>query len=650
MFNTKEMTDLFGFDLGDGESAVAWMRASSPVAPQLLEIAGRRSFLTALGEHPKLGALIGEQALLVGADRLSVRFKGKFLTHPIASSQIEAFARAVLAAIRQTGKAEDLDTSAFFVGCPSGWREADRARYKKLFERAGFKNVEVVSESRAAFLFVRESGELRATQSTLNKPTLIVDAGSSTTDFTFVDRLEARPVDFGENLGGGLIDQMLLEYNLLRSPDAARIREIFRLCPPYRARCELEARKVKEQYFSRQRAAGAPQETRFPVPCESSVKIYYDDPPLSIDLAASDEDMDEVLHHPSPALSGRSITQAFRAGFSRARSLLKDTPPEVVLLTGGASRMGFVAEIAKENFPDALLLAGAEPEFAIARGLCYALNTDLRANQFRGEVRRLVDSGDIARAASEQLPEFYRLVAPVIVSALIDDCAVPAMRRWKRGDIETIDDLGAEIARLVEEDLKSGAALENLEHAAGEWAPSLRPALEAMTDPICARYGLPAAMLQLPAAFYVSAGELDLPTKGGMLNLNYAQTAVDLAVASIAGALLGGGGVALLMAGPVGFAVSFVLGFAASRLGTTLARARLGKVSLPLLLRAAFSEHAYRAGLERKRKRLEEDVLDHLYRNLATPGESAQATIEALSSAISQQLNALADEARLLIH
>ncbi len=43
-------------------------------------------------------------------------------------------------------------------------------------------------------------------------------------------------------------------------------------------------------------------------------------------------------------------------------------------------------------------------------------------------------------------------------------------------------------------------------------------------------------------------------------------------------------------------------------------------------------------------------VLDQLSRNLRVQGESAQATLGALSGAIAQQLNALADEARLLIH
>jgi hypothetical protein len=121
-------------------------------------------------------------------------------------------------------------------------------------------------------------------------------------------------------------------------------------------------------------------------------------------------------------------------------------------------------------------------------------------------------------------------------------------------------------------------------------------------------------------------------------------------VATVAASILGGGGVALLMAGPVGFAVSFAIGFMASRLGTTLARAHLGKAVIPRFLRLAYSERAYKAGLERRRDQLTSGVLNQLWKNLRGSGESAQATLAALSGAIAQQLNALADEARLMIH
>ena len=118
------------------------------------------------------------------------------------------------------------------------------------------KHVQVVSESRAAFMYARESGELRVSDDLLTLPTLIVDAGSSTTDFTFVADLAEESLsacDFGESaLGGGLLDRLLLEKNVDRCPEREALRGVFRRFPQYYARAELEARKVKEMFFTQQ--------------------------------------------------------------------------------------------------------------------------------------------------------------------------------------------------------------------------------------------------------------------------------------------------------------------------------------------------------------------------------------------------------------
>ena len=50
---------IIGFDLGDGESAVAWMRPGKRAEPQMIELRGRKSVITALGSHKEKGLLIG---------------------------------------------------------------------------------------------------------------------------------------------------------------------------------------------------------------------------------------------------------------------------------------------------------------------------------------------------------------------------------------------------------------------------------------------------------------------------------------------------------------------------------------------------------------------------------------------------------------
>ncbi len=227
MEDSRQFTDYFGYDLGDGESAVAWLRAGKKTEPQMIELRGRKSVITALASHPQEGMFIGEEAChLTGADWLEVRFKSRYLQDPQgAGSLVVMFAREVMAALAADGRMDSPESACFFVGCPSGWPKETREAYRKLFTRAGMANCEVVSESRAAFMFARESGELRVSDDLLTLPTLIIDAGSSTTDFTFVADLAERSLavsDFGEvRLGGGLLDGMLLETNVRRSPRPA---------------------------------------------------------------------------------------------------------------------------------------------------------------------------------------------------------------------------------------------------------------------------------------------------------------------------------------------------------------------------------------------------------------------------------------------
>ncbi|MEG2859446.1 MAG: hypothetical protein RSA12_06055, partial [Clostridia bacterium] len=87
----EPIENYYGVDLGDGESAVAWMNASGTPMPLVLEIAGRKSVLTALGEGQG-GTLIGEEACLADANKLYLRFKSRYLREPdVASPLITAF-------------------------------------------------------------------------------------------------------------------------------------------------------------------------------------------------------------------------------------------------------------------------------------------------------------------------------------------------------------------------------------------------------------------------------------------------------------------------------------------------------------------------------------------------------------------------------
>ncbi|NLG24224.1 MAG: Hsp70 family protein [Clostridiales bacterium] len=629
----------FGFDLGDGESAVAWLRPGSSAEPQLVELRGRKSVLSVVGVHPERGVLIGEEALYAsGLTELHARFKSRFLSEPDEAGRVLAlFAGAVADALRADGRFGDLSRALMLVGCPSGWDEAARGRYCALLAGAGLPNVRVVSESRAAFLQARWAGELAGGDEGV--PTLIADAGSSTTDFTFVSELRERhlSLDFGETrLGGGLIDRLLLNANVDRHPNAAAIGAIFERFPQYRARCEVEARRVKEMYFTDAARGGDG------LSAESAVKLYALARPTTLDLTVERGEMDALLTRPLAELSGRSMLGALKAAFVSARDQAGE-PVRAVLLTGGVSRMPQFAACAAEVFPGATLSRGLEPEFAIARGLCHALRVDRRIGGFYGELNDLLAGAELRGRIEGALARLVDPTAAALADELIERAAPEAFARWRRGSLATMAAMGEELGRVLARMDGDGALAAAMEPAARAWLDEVRPGIADLTDPLCDRYQLPRAALRLRETPDLSAAALQMPG-GRLVYLDELKILIDLMAGAASAALMGGGGVALLAAGPAGLAMGLAIGLVAGVVGGAMAERTLIRAELPLLLRRAFTEGSFRRGLRARRGKLARSLTEQLRAGMDN-GDAA----ERISSAIGAELRLLADRAALRI-
>lgn len=644
----ENYTDYFGFDLGDGESAVAWLRRGSRTDPKMIELRGRKSLLTVLGVDPNRGVLIGEEACnAMGLDSLEARFKSRYLSsRQEAGRLIERFARAVYENLRADGRIEDEEAVCFFVGCPSGWPQSVREEYRALFERAGMRHVQVISESRAAFMYARESGELRVSDELLTLPTLILDAGSSTTDFTFVADLAEESLsacDFGESaLGGGLLDRLLLEKNVERSADGEQLRGVFRRFPQYYARAELEARKVKEMFFT--------QQARGETACaESAVKVYAGVTPLTLELSASEEDMRELLSRPLPSLGGCSFEEGYRRSLLRARELLKDRAPDTLLLTGGASRMGFLERLCREVFPAAQIIRGLEPEYAIARGLCHALRVDQKTQGFSEAVARLIQSEELEELVMSELPALYEAISRPIVEKLIDDVAPAAFECWKQGSLRTINDISLALSDRLRELLGGEEMSQCLRPAVAEWLTRLRPQIEQLTDPICDEYELPRTSLRLPDALSIDAAGLSLETRQ-LMDTGSLKAVLDVVVAALIAAMLGGSGVALLATGAPGVLAGFLIGLLAAVVGTETAEKLLRKAELPVRLRKLFPSGQFVRGLRNRRDGIERAVYAQLMKGVDPPTEETRRMVKTIAESIEAQLTAMMRRATLWIH
>ena len=247
--------EFIGFDLGHGETAIGRAHSRSQREPEILEYRGQRSFVTAVARTKK-GISIGAEALnlaaLAGAglanpDDVWAKFKSRDLDVEAVKQPTELFAKTLFSELVKSGKIDGMAQSHFLIGCPSGWDETARRAYQDLFQTAGLKNCQIIAESRAALMTALEQGYV--TVDAAKKTVLIVDIGSSTTDFTYCHDMNAE--DVGHNiLGSGLLDSEIFDLNLARQPKRKRIEALIKKHPHYRPIMEYWCRQVKEDFFN----------------------------------------------------------------------------------------------------------------------------------------------------------------------------------------------------------------------------------------------------------------------------------------------------------------------------------------------------------------------------------------------------------------
>jgi len=623
-----------GFDMGDGESAVAAFEHGSGIEPVILPLCGVRSLLSAVGMR-KGEIVIGERAYTDAlSDQLSVRFKSRFTTDPTSYEDISRFVRGVLRDLINSGYFSGDDQ--FIVGCPAGWNSADRARYKDLLLKAGVRQPQVISESRAAFLYAKYAHTVALDVDILNESALVVDIGSSTLDYAYiVDGRETGIGTFGETaLGGGLLDAALLRSAVESSKERKEIEAVFAESRSWYSYCEIEARRIKEEYFTSLTDETAPV-------VKKQLKICYDGVQKLV-LEISNDTAEKLIHQSLPELNGLSFEAALRSSLENAARLTASRPPRLLLLTGGASRMPFFRELCQQVFADSVVVSCPEPEFSIAKGLAYAGWVDENLRLFREAIHNEITEERVAQIAEEALPTLLPPVARLLADLLVDEAVVPLMSQWQRGGIRTLKELEKQMAGRMERVLASPMAQEALAPAVSVWLDELTIKLQNLIDPICDRFDVPRKQMRLNLT--ASGAESVSVKPSNLVGLPAMGAVLGTVISVITGILCGGSGMALVAAGPLGFLAGAAIGALASLLGWSALSEMLMKLDLPLIMRRIPIEKKI-AG-EQNRRDLEKRLLD-----VVSPEDSAfrQQIVSEFSKAFSAHVYAIAQAAEIPI-
>ena len=625
-----------GFDVGDGESAIAAFEQGSGIEPVILPVGGSRSFLSAVGMLNG-EIVVGERAYTDAlADGLSVRFKSRFTYDPARNEDIVRFVRGTVRDLQDNGLLGPED--AFVVGCPAGWNATARARYRELLMRAGLREPQVISESRAAFLYAKYARTVALDIDVLSKTALVIDIGSSTLDFAYiVGGRETGVGTFGDiALGGGILDEELLRLCVEQSRERDAIRRVFQESRSWYSYCEIEARRLKEEYYTR--LLDDPSAS-----VKKVLRICYDGV-QKLTLKLDGDLARQLTEKPLNALQGRSFTQAVQDALDHAVRLTADDPPCLVLLTGGASRMPFFRQLCREAFRDAAVVCCPEPEFSIAKGLSYAGWIDSNLREFRKAIEKEITEERVAYTARKAMPQLIPPVTEALVDLLIEEAAVPVVTDWQKGRIGTMEEMDTQLKQRVTEVLDSPMARDALTPALRNWLDEVGTQLQALVDPICDRYEVPRKEMALNLTA-VSSGPEQLPLDAkGLTGMNLIGALMTVIVSVLLGLLCGGSGVALIAAGPLGFLAGALLGTAVSLFGMDALTGAMMKANLPLLLRKRNLAKHLRSDSTRKKLR------DALEKELSAQDSAfQQQVVTGFSHSFKTYLNGIAQAAEIPI-
>ncbi|MEL6686311.1 MAG: hypothetical protein AAFP97_01670 [Pseudomonadota bacterium] len=592
--------EFIGFDLGHGETALSRAFAQGHAEPEILEYRGSRSLVTAVSKAGKSSGdiRIGAEALTFTDARVWAKFKSPDLDDPEVREPVTLFCKTLIKGLTDDGSLRGPAQSRFVIGCPSGWDETVRERYQALFNRAvGLKQARIVSESRAALMTALEQGYLSMEDAKAS--VLIVDIGSSTSDFTYCRDLEAD--DVGHNiLGSGLLDTEIFELNLARQPKRAEIEALLKTHPSYRPILEYWCRGAKEAYFT---GEDKPVEMIRRLPIKGSG--FFE---IRIDMA----DADAILSKPLEALQGYSWQDAYDFALRETIEHLGGRDPETVLLTGGASRLPLILPATKKAFPKARVIRGAEPEFAIARGLAWLGRFEFLHDSFKTEVAALMKpDGDVAHRAHAAAQTLGETLAPALVDGLTEDCIKPTFRRWRSGDIGSLNDVEAELTQAVADWLRSDTAQGQLKPVIGRWFAGLQRDIETITDPLCRDHGLPAMVLSLDDSQHVSQHLEDLSLaapKISHLETDTALIGTSLAAILVSALLAHANLFAPLLMNPLGIIIGGAVAGGTYLYGKRALAGRFRSANVPVVARQVLTEKRIDQSISKQRPDMIEAV------------------------------------------
>ena len=541
----KQIEYIIGIDLGHGETSAAmcpmqWDTAVEQLDPAKdLEMGGNKKVMpSAITILDNGNAYIGDAAfnpevLKQAVVRVCFKQAPKDINGEAEKTMIR-FMHEVYKRIRENNKAIFTDSNHLvYIATPSGWDKNTQNLYVEMAKLAGLPIAGVTKESRAAFVRAQHDATSGLGRN-IDKGSIVFDMGSSTLDFTYMNKNLPGLIDHGYDCGASFIEKSIFSD---QEKESEAIRLFEKKYPKLIDYLIFEARKVKEQVYF---------DPSLKVKKTINFDDFIDDDDLEDErfkLTYQPGELNEFLEENGYV---KSIADAM---IDFKRSYIPNQEIYGVFLTGGASRMDFIVPLVCKcwGVEPSQIYRDQDPSLTISQGVAEVARMDLRTD---GMDVGLEEEINKFLAGTQTFDSFVESFGHDLWDKVTDDMG-EIITAWTNYEGDTsINTLQELISETVEESVAefSANAPTYVENALNESTAEIRQKV----DSIIAVYSSQGVEVNLPQN--LKLGEVNLST----INMDSVLYGISEKLkedssgwgAAIGGAAIGGA-IAMLLGGPL---------------------------------------------------------------------------------------------------
>lgn len=265
-----------------------------------------------------------------------------------------------------------------YIATPSGWNKKQQSLYMKMAEKAGLPIAGVTKESRAAFVTAQKDATSGIGRN-VSKGAIVFDMGSSTLDFTYMNKNLPNLIDQGYNCGASFIEKDIFK----RKEKEDKVIQNFEHKYPDLVDCLLfKAREVKEQvYFEPNRRVKK---------TINIDEIIEDDENFEEDrvkIAFQPGELNEMLEKDGYLDTIADAMIDFKKNYLQGQEIYG------VFMTGGASRMDFLKPLVCKcwGIAEEQVYRDNDPSLTISKGVAEVARLDFHTDGKNEGLNELID-------------------------------------------------------------------------------------------------------------------------------------------------------------------------------------------------------------------------------------------------------------------